>query len=575
MKRIIRKCLLMLVLVGMIAGMPLRAAAAEGSAEISVRAVSSSKIQINWTMTDGASAYRIYRSTSAEGGFAEKGTISAQTLSYQDSGVQSGITYYYRVVPVDAAGQEVTAQTRTVHTKAPQKTAISRVEVRSTSSIRITWKKSRGANGYQIFRAAGKTGEYQLLDQLQGSGKLNYTDERVTPGKNYYYKVRPVTSSGGTQGTGSYSSAALGRTIAKAQFRSITSVNSQTIRIGWKKVTGAKSFQIYRSTTKKGGYRKIATVSGGTRKYTDKTVKGGRKYYYKLLSVGELNGKKITSGYTEPVSLRALAQVRITSVGATQDDALKVKWKKVAGATKYKIYRSASQGGKYKKVATVEATAKELQYYTDRKITSGVHYYYKVQAFSSDEGIIEAGSGTISDEKDASTQYSIMGETTVTVDQMMALYESSGRSFPSNIYKDRGAKNLKKFCQIVMKESEAEGIRAEVIFAQICLETGYLQFGGQVRAEQCNFAGLGATDDGAAGASFPNVSIGIRAQVQHLKGYASTEGLNQACVDPRFVYLSSRRGTARYVQSLGGGNWATDPNYASKLMNLIKTMKSF
>ena len=114
-----------------------------------------------------------------------------------------------------------------------------------------------------------------------------------------------------------------------------------------------------------------------------------------------------------------------------------------------------------------------------------------------------------------------------------------------------------------------------MIFAQVCLETGYLSFGGQVSAAQCNFAGLGATDDGASGATFQNVKTGIRAQVQHLKGYASKDPLNQVCVDPRFIYLSSRRGTAKYVQDLGNGNWATDPNYASKLIRLIQEMKSY
>ena len=126
-----------------------------------------------------------------------------------------------------------------------------------------------------------------------------------------------------------------------------------------------------------------------------------------------------------------------------------------------------------------------------------------------------------------------------------------------------------------MEESEKEGVKAEVIFAQICLETGYLQFYGQVSVEQCNFSGLGATDDGAAGATFPDVKTGIRAQVQHLKGYASKDSLNEACVDPRFSYLSSRRGTAKHVEDLGGGNWATDPDYAVKLKKLINTMKTY
>ena len=104
-------------------------------------------------------------------------------------------------------------------------------------------------------------------------------------------------------------------------------------------------------------------------------------------------------------------------------------------------------------------------------------------------------------------------------------------------------------------------------FAQICHETAYLQFGGQVKAEQCNFGGLGATDDGAAGGIFPDVRTGIRAQVQHMKAYASTDPLKQTCVDSRFGYVT--RGKAQFVQQLGKGNWATDTAYDRKLMIYI------
>ena len=60
------------------------------------------------------------------------------------------------------------------------------------------------------------------------------------------------------------------------------------------------------------------------------------------------------------------------------------------------------------------------------------------------------------------------------------------------------------------------------------METGFLRFGGDVKKEQYNFAGLGATGNGASGNGFKSIRIGIRAQVQHLKAYASKENLKQA-----------------------------------------------
>ena len=85
------------------------------------------------------------------------------------------------------------------------------------------------------------------------------------------------------------------------------------------------------------------------------------------------------------------------------------------------------------------------------------------------------------------------------------------------------------------------------------IETGWLRFGGSVSAGQCNFGGLGSTGSGVAGASFDSVGIGLRAQTQHLKAYASTDPLLGGCVDPRFSMV--KRGSAQYLTQLNG-KWA-------------------
>ena len=167
---------------------------------------------------------------------------------------------------------------------------------------------------------------------------------------------------------------------------------------------------------------------------------------------------------------------------------------------------------------------------------------------------------------------SIMGTSSTSVGQMVKYYNAHA-TYPA-FYAGTDAPTIEAFCQIYMEECAAEGVKAEVAFCQAMNETGFLKFGGQVSITQYNFAGMGATDDGAAGASFPNVRTGVRAQVQHLKGYASTDALNNACVDPRFAYLSKSRGCAPIVEWLGINEnpakkgWATSVNYGYNLRNL-------
>ena len=160
----------------------------------------------------------------------------------------------------------------------------------------------------------------------------------------------------------------------------------------------------------------------------------------------------------------------------------------------------------------------------------------------------------------------IAGKSSVSVDDMVNLFNSKGRTYPADVFSSKGASTINEFCQLVYEESTSEGIRAEVLFSQAMLETGWLQFGGDVKPEQCNFGGIGAVGSGASGAVFPDVRTGLRAQVQHLKAYANTEPLNNPCVDPRFSYVS--RGSAPYIQSLTG-KWASSPTYATSICNIL------
>ena len=173
-----------------------------------------------------------------------------------------------------------------------------------------------------------------------------------------------------------------------------------------------------------------------------------------------------------------------------------------------------------------------------------------------------------------------MGETATTVEQMMRYYESSGNQYPSEALGKGGAPTLRDFCQMYYEEAVAEGVKAEVAFAQAMKESAWLKFGGIVKIEQFNFAGLGALDGNAQGqaASFSDVRTGIRAQIQHLKAYGSAENLKSACVDPRFKYVT--RNSAKYVEWLGikenpaGVGWASDKNYGYTIVDMVKVLTS-
>lgn len=181
----------------------------------------------------------------------------------------------------------------------------------------------------------------------------------------------------------------------------------------------------------------------------------------------------------------------------------------------------------------------------------------------------------------------IMGTSQTSVAQMVRYYKANASGYDTFKAKYEGkydgslakggARTIEQFAQIFYEEANAEGVKAEVAFTQCMKETGFLKYGGDVLPNQYNFAGIGATG-GVHGAKFKNVRTGIRAQIQHLKAYASTSPLKNACVDPRFNLVT--RNTAPYVEWLGikenpnGHGWASAKNYGYDIVGMVKVLLS-
>ncbi|KAM3114909.1 hormogonium tapered terminus morphoprotein TftA [Phormidesmis sp. 146-33] len=126
--------------------------------------------------------------------------------------------------------------------------------------------------------------------------------------------------------------------------------------------------------------------------------------------------------------------------------------------------------------------------------------------------------------------------------------------------------------KLYREESTIEGVNYDIAFSQMCLETNFLRFGGEIKPAQNNFAGLGDVGGTAAGASFPSARIGVRAHIQLLKAYASTEPLTQESVNPRFGFVT--RGVAPLVESLSG-RWAADLQYGAKITAILRRLYEF
>lgn len=176
---------------------------------------------------------------------------------------------------------------------------------------------------------------------------------------------------------------------------------------------------------------------------------------------------------------------------------------------------------------------------------------------------------------DASTRTAVMRGSQLSAAQMAAWFRSS----TSRVSGYRATVSVETLTRYYVAEGRAEGVAGDLAFAQAVLETGSFSWPGhgQVRAAQNNFAGIGACDGGTCTvASFRSAQIGVRAQIQHLRAYAdptvTAAELAYPLESPRF-HLVSPKGKAPYWENMGNGNWATDPYYSRKILDLYAAMR--
>lgn len=159
----------------------------------------------------------------------------------------------------------------------------------------------------------------------------------------------------------------------------------------------------------------------------------------------------------------------------------------------------------------------------------------------------------------------ICGKGTLTASELSAFFLKNN--------KNENPKHIKQFAQYYIDEANAENINSDVAFAQMCLETGYLKFGGLVQPEFHNYCGLGSMDSEHPGEQFETEQLGIRAHIQHLQAYATTENesLNNELIDPRYNWVYK----TKLVGDIYGlaGTWAADKEYGHKLDTIISRME--
>lgn len=261
---------------------------------------SADQIDLAWTAVEGADFYRVYRSTTATGGF--KNIKSVYGTSYTNT-VTTGVKYYYKIMPMryNPDGKKVRGKCSTIHNATAKMgvPVITGVTNSENNSLTVGWSAVAGAQGYGVYRSLERTKGYKLIQELDGTS-FSWKDTQVEAGTKYYYKVSAATLINGatSYGTKSVSKSKWTKSAAPGDFRASQS-GSGGVTLSWTPSKAAASYRVYRAQGADGGYTRIATKVLDS-SYTDSGLEAGETYFYRVEAV---HGS-LVSGRSEAVSVQ-------------------------------------------------------------------------------------------------------------------------------------------------------------------------------------------------------------------------------------------------------------------------------
>ncbi|MCA1596138.1 MAG: phage tail protein [Chloroflexi bacterium] len=327
-------------------------------------------VVLSWSSVAQASSYNVLRTTTSGGPYSLVGTTTGP--SYTDTDLTNGTTYYYVVQAYNSVGMSpYSAQaSATPGTAAP--TGVTATPANGV--VYLNWNAAAGVPGYNVLRATVSGGPYTTITNVTGT---SWTDTGLTNGTTYYYVIQSV-SGANTANSAQVSATPAVPSVAPGAPTATATAGDMQVWINITPVSGATSYNIYRSTTSAtAGFTQLGSVSGYSN-YLDTGLTNGMTYWYYAVavnSVGNSAAGPVVSGVPGSVVGEPAAPTGFAGSSPSAGQ-VQLAWNAVSGAVSYSVYRATVNGTGYILVMS-NITASS---YLDQNLTPSTTYYYIVEA---------------------------------------------------------------------------------------------------------------------------------------------------------------------------------------------------
>jgi len=334
-----------------------------------IQTVNFNTLELSWNPVSGAQSYEIYYSTSPFMVYKRLKSLKDTYFSFKKA--KCGENYSFKVFACTKykgtkyySPESNTIEGMTILDGKPELSITKTTYNKAT----LKWSKVQGAKKYKIYFRNSTNQDWKLLKTVGGTS-FNHT--KLETGLDYYYYICPIRD----MANGKDSNIV----VARPRLGDLTglkvSSGKNQLRISWKKVPGAKEYIVCRSEEENGTYEEISKINKTS--YIDKNVTSGKEYFYYVYA---------TANNTQSnVSERKKGTVKISNSGTklegkpelsitkTTYNSAALKWTKVQGAKKYKIYYRNLTTQDWKLLKTVTSTS-----FNHTKLETGLDYYYYI-----------------------------------------------------------------------------------------------------------------------------------------------------------------------------------------------------
>lgn len=252
------------------------------------------------------------------------------------------------------------------------------------TSVKVTWSKIEEADGYELWRSTTPDDPFVLTKTITDPDKVSYTNQGLTIGQTYYYKVRAYVLDGNDNKI--YSDYSEVRYMpSTVTYENVYSNSTSRIRFLWNAVDGAEGYQLWRSDSENGTYKIVKTInSGSVTAYSNTGLTSGNTYYYKMRAYTKVNDQMVFGTFSDIIQVAVMPEPPVFSAENTAPGKVNLSWEPVNGASGYQIWRSDTQDGTYKIIKSISDGSTIS--YTNSQLTAGETYYYKMRSYTELDG---------------------------------------------------------------------------------------------------------------------------------------------------------------------------------------------